>query len=322
MMEEASKADLFAAPKSNYTKALIASMPSVSQSQSRLPVIARDGEGVIELDGRNLMSLGVADMRAARRDIALVFQNPYGSLNPRQTVCDLIAAPLDIHEGGRGRETVVARLLDAVGLPRSSISRYPHEFSGGQRQRIAIARALALNPRLLICDEAVSALDVSVQAQVLNLLQDLQDEFALTYLFISHDMSVVRHVSDTIAVMQKGRIVETGPAGKVFAHPEAEYTRTLLSAVPRIGSRQPAALETRRCRLFQLLLFFSGLDFSRLWSSSSSSRHLYFRSCISCRAIPCFYFWGRKAIRHPMPSRRCAISLASTSRFFRNMSNG
>ena len=192
--------------------------------------------GDIMFDGQNLARLDHEEMRAARRDFSLVFQNPYGSLNPRQTVADLVAAPIDIHEAGSNRAATVARLLDAVGLPRTAMTKYPHEFSGGQRQRIVIARALAVRPRLLICDEAVSALDVSVQAQVLNLLQDLQTEFDLTYLFISHDMSVVRHVSDSIAVMQKGRIVEYGPAGEVFDNPQNPYTKTLLSAVPHIGA--------------------------------------------------------------------------------------
>jgi peptide/nickel transport system ATP-binding protein len=165
----------------------------------------------------------------------MVFQNPFGSLNPRLDIMDAISAPMIIHGGVPDRARRVAELLDAVGLPRSAVKKYPHEFSGGQRQRIAIARALALNPSLVICDEAVSALDVSVQAQVLNLLKDLQAEFALTYLFISHDLSVVEHISDTIAVMQAGKIVETGPADAIFAAPQEDYTRTLLAAVPRIG---------------------------------------------------------------------------------------
>lgn len=202
--------------------------------------------GNILFQGQNLALLDREAMRAARRDMALVFQNPYGSLNPRQTVTDLVAAPLDIHgRGNASREAVVAKLIDAVGLPRASMTKYPHEFSGGQRQRIVIARALALNPKLLICDEAVSALDVSVQAQVLNLLQDLQAEFELTYLFISHDLSVVKHVSDTIAVMEKGRIVETGPAEEIFSHPKNAYTQTLLSAVPKVDSGRQLVAELR-----------------------------------------------------------------------------
>jgi peptide/nickel transport system ATP-binding protein len=179
-------------------------------------------------------------MRPFRREIAMVFQNPYGSLNPRQTVQELVEAPMFIFKEGTasGRRKRVTDLLEAVGLPTAAAAKYPHEFSGGQRQRIAIARALALNPSLVICDEAVSALDVSVQAQVLNLLKDLQVEFDLTYLFISHDLAVVEHISDTVAVMQKGRIVEYGSTHSIFNNPKEVYTRSLLDAVPTIGSER------------------------------------------------------------------------------------
>ncbi|CAH1650921.1 MULTISPECIES: ABC transporter ATP-binding protein [unclassified Chelatococcus] len=332
MMEEAATRDLFAKPQSDYTKALIDSMPALGLRQERLPVIERDGEGrvrsvrpqprtraaetavpigtdvrpLLELkdlrksywvkpsplsapvemravDGvsfsiaprttlglvgesgcgkttlsRAVMRLSNPDsgqilfkdrdiarlperaMRPFRREIAMVFQNPYGSLNPRQNVADLIEAPMVIFEEGTAAErgNHVLQLLDAVGLPRAAAAKYPHEFSGGQRQRIAVARALALKPALVICDEAVSALDVSVQAQVLNLLKDLQVEFDLTYLFISHDLSVVEHVSDAIAVMQKGRIVEAGPAEAVFKAPQHPYTRLLLDAVPTVGAER------------------------------------------------------------------------------------
>lgn len=194
--------------------------------------------GQILFKGRDIARLSEGDMRPYRREIAMVFQNPYGSLNPRQTVARLIEAPMVIFGEGSAaeRQRRVGRLLDAVGLPAVAAEKYPHEFSGGQRQRIAIARALALNPSLVICDEAVSALDVSVQAQVLNLLKDLQAEFDLTYLFISHDLSVVEHVSDTVAVMQRGLIVEQGPAADIFGNPREAYTRMLLDAVPTVGA--------------------------------------------------------------------------------------
>jgi peptide/nickel transport system ATP-binding protein len=336
-MEEAATTDLFIAPKSDYTRALIAAMPSLGERRDRLPTIAsalagerdavsagtaggsgtrsdthrpqlyavptrrhsdvrspllsvrglvktyavREGlfgparevravndvsfeipfrttmglvgesgcgkstlsrlimrlltpdTGSIVLDGEDLATLSGASLRRMRPRMAMVFQDPYGSLNPRQTVEQLIAEPLVINGRSAERSQIVTKMLDCVGLPRSALARYPHEFSGGQRQRIAIARALALRPALVICDEAVSALDVSVQAQVLNLLKDLQAEFDLTYLFISHDLSVVEHVSDTIAVMQKGQIVESGSASLIFSSPAHEYTKTLLAAVPR-----------------------------------------------------------------------------------------
>jgi peptide/nickel transport system ATP-binding protein len=329
-MEEATTADLFAAPRNDYSRALIDSMPSLGRDAERLPVIERDSSGkvrsvrpeprprpassgpipaagdrplleirdlcksywvkpsplampvemravdrvslsiaprttlglvgesgcgkstlsraVIRLykpdsgqiffKGKDIAGLSEKEMRPFRREIAMVFQNPYGSLNPRQTVAQLVEAPMVIFADGdaAGRQGRVRSLLEAVGLPATAAQKYPHEFSGGQRQRIAIARALALNPSLVICDEAVSALDVSVQAQVLNLLKDLQAEFDLTYLFISHDLSVVEHVSDTVAVMQKGRIVEYGPAAEIFGNPKEPYTRMLLDAVPTVGS--------------------------------------------------------------------------------------
>jgi peptide/nickel transport system ATP-binding protein len=190
--------------------------------------------GRILLDGRDITSLGQRALRSARRDMQIVFQDPYSSLDPRATIGEAVAEPLEIHQGlrGRRRDERVAELLEQVGLDRAMMRRYPHEFSGGQRQRIAVARALALDPRLLICDEPVSSLDVSTQSQVINLLTDLQHELGLTYLFIAHDLSVVRHISDRIAVMYLGRIVEEGDAEQVYTRPRHPYTLALLSAIP------------------------------------------------------------------------------------------
>ncbi len=215
-------------------------------SLSRLIMrLSPSDSGQILFKGQDITALSGRALRAVRRDMAMVFQNPYGSLNPRMRVSELIAAPLVIHGIGsyQERSVRVRQLLDAVGLPGDAAGKFPHEFSGGQRQRIAIARALALKPSLIICDEAVSALDVSVQAQILNLLADLQAEFSLTYLFISHNLSVVEHVSDRVAVMRGGRIVESGSVDEIFNVPKQEYTRTLLAAVPRIGvtRQQPSA---------------------------------------------------------------------------------
>ena len=169
-----------------------------------------------------------------RRDAQIVFQDPYSSLDPRMTVGNIVAEPLVVHGVGtrRDRRTRVRELLDVVGFDPAYVNRYPHEFSGGQRQRIGIARALALSPRLIVCDEPVSALDVSIQAQIINLLKDLQREFNLAYLFIAHDLAVVRSVSDRIAVMHRGHIVETGPAKEVYERPKEDYTKALLAAVP------------------------------------------------------------------------------------------
>ena len=193
--------------------------------------------GSVEFEGREITGLSSARMRPIRRDIQMVFQDPYASLNPRLTVGQIVAEGWSIHRDvlPRSRWAIEARsLLEKVGLDPDHADRYPHQFSGGQRQRIGIARALALHPKLVICDEAVSALDVSVQAQVLNLLTDLQDEFGLTYLFIAHDLSVVRHIADEVLVMHDGSIVEQAPTEKIFANPAHEYTRTLLEAIPAV----------------------------------------------------------------------------------------
>jgi peptide/nickel transport system ATP-binding protein/oligopeptide transport system ATP-binding protein len=173
-------------------------------------------------------------VRAFRRRVQLIFQDPYASLNPRMTVGEILAEPLMLHAvvpRGKRRERV-AELLARVGLPPQYAARYPHEFSGGQRQRIVVARALAVEPKVIICDEPVSALDVSIRAQILNLLKELQADFGLSYIFISHDLGVVKHISDRIAVMYLGRIVETGTADEVFGNPRHPYTRALLSAIP------------------------------------------------------------------------------------------
>jgi peptide/nickel transport system ATP-binding protein len=187
--------------------------------------------GSVQLLGRDLHALPATQLREARRDFQMVFQDPYGSLDPRQRVGRIVAEPLVGASIGEARERVAAS-LDAVGLRASDAQKYPHEFSGGQRQRIAIARALITRPKLIVADEPVSALDVSVQAQVLNLLADLQQQFGVTYLFVSHDLAVVQHVCDEVAVMRAGEIVERGPTDEVLKHPAHPYTQALLAAVP------------------------------------------------------------------------------------------
>ena len=190
--------------------------------------------GEVKFDGRDVRAMGARELRELRREMQIIFQDPYASLNPRMRVRDIIGEPLLIHgvKEKEERRARVALLLSRVGLDPDYMNRYPHEFSGGQRQRIGIARALALNPKLIVADEPVSALDVSVQAQVVNLLQDLQSEFGLTYLFISHGLAVVEHISTRVAVMYLGRIVEVASALELYAEPLHPYTKALLSAIP------------------------------------------------------------------------------------------
>src|SRR5438477_3596293 len=190
--------------------------------------------GEVSFQGRDLLSLGSDELRRFRRDMQIIFQDPYSSLNPRMTAGQIVEEPLIIHRiaDRRGRRDRVAELLRLVGLEPEHAGRYPHEFSGGQRQRIGIARALALNPRFIVCDEPVSALDVSVQAQIVNLLQDLQEELGLTYLFISHGLSVVEHISTCVGIMYLGKLVEVASSEEIFHNPLHPYTRALLSAIP------------------------------------------------------------------------------------------
>ena len=213
--------------------------------------ILRPTSGSVVFDGRELTELKGEDLRRLRRRMQLVFQDPFASLDPRMTVGDIVGEPLVVHKVGsrQERRARVRELLDVVGFDPGYTNRYPHEFSGGQRQRIGIARALALSPDFIVCDEPVSALDVSIQAQILNLLKDLQQEFGLTYLFIAHDLAVVRAMSDRIAVMNQGRIVELGDAEEVYASPQEEYTQALLKAVPIPDPRKMRERKRERRRL-------------------------------------------------------------------------
>ena len=195
-------------------------------------------DGSILYDGIDLLKLRGGELRSLRHEMQIVFQDPYSSLHPRMKVGEIIAEPMIISGQAKNKAECLNRiyeLLDMVGLDRSYVDRYPHEFSGGQRQRIVIARAIATNPKLLICDEPVSALDVSVRAQVLNLLEELQDQLGLTYLFISHDLSVVEHICDRVAIMYLGQLVEIGSVDQIYGNPVHTYTKALLSAVPKVG---------------------------------------------------------------------------------------
>ncbi len=198
--------------------------------------------GEIQLHGEDLLSFPAKRMRETRKNIQLIFQDPYASLNPRKTIMHILSRPLEVHNLAKTwhekRERVL-ELLNLVGLGIEHIDRYPHEFSGGQRQRIAIARGLSVNPELMIGDEPVSALDVSIQAQILNLFRELQEKFSLTYLFIAHDLSVIRHISDRVAVMYVGKIVESGPVDVIFSDPQHPYTKALLAAVPEADPKKP-----------------------------------------------------------------------------------
>jgi oligopeptide transport system ATP-binding protein len=203
--------------------------------------------GSVKFEGEEIVGRSRRDLRPLRREMQMIFQDPYASLNPRKRVGQIVGDQLKIQKVASGKElrTRVEALLERVGLSPEHYNRFPHEFSGGQRQRIGIARALALEPKLVFCDEPVSALDVSIQAQIVNLLDDLQDEMGLTYVFVAHDIGVVRHISDRIAVMNQGKIVETGDADQVCEHPRDAYTKKLLAAVPIPDPRESRARRER-----------------------------------------------------------------------------
>lgn len=206
----------------------------------------RPTAGQVEFEGRDLTTMGGNELRQMRKQMQIIFQDPFASLNPRMTVGSIISEPLQIHglyPEKKERQEYIESLMQKVGLNPYFINRYPHEFSGGQRQRIGIARALALQPKFIVCDEPISALDVSIQAQVVNLLEDLQAELGLTYLFIAHDLSMVRHICDRVAVMYLGKVVELGPTSEVYDNPQHPYTQALLSAVP---VPDPASSEKRQ----------------------------------------------------------------------------
>jgi len=192
--------------------------------------------GQIIFDGVDITKMGFSELKKFRSKMQIIFQDPISSLNPRQTIYDVLEEPLKIHTklDKNGRKAEIERLIDLVGIAKNALTRYPHQFSGGQCQRIAIGRALSVKPKLIIADEPVSALDVSIQAQILNLMLDLKKEFGLSYLFVSHDLAVINHISDRVAVMFKGKIVEEGECDEVVQNPKNEYTKTLLDAVPKL----------------------------------------------------------------------------------------
>jgi len=193
-------------------------------------------EGSLIYKGENIVNISRKKMKKLRKEVQIIFQDPYSSLNPRLTIGEAILEPMTVHKIGKNRgerKRKVVELLERVGLGEEHFNRYPHEFSGGQRQRVVVARTLALKPELVICDESVSALDVSVQAQVLNLLNELKEDFGFTYVFISHDLSVVKFMSDRIVVMRGGKIEEMGDADEIYHHPKSEYTRTLIESIPK-----------------------------------------------------------------------------------------
>jgi peptide/nickel transport system ATP-binding protein/oligopeptide transport system ATP-binding protein len=221
--------------RSGETLALVGESGCGKSTVSRLVLrLIEPDAGRIRFEGRDLLALDTNQLRAFRRQAQIIFQDPYASLNPRMTVGQILAEPLALHDlvPGPRRRARVEELLRLVGLEPRFLRRYPHEFSGGQRQRIAIARALAVEPKLIICDEPVSALDVSIRSQILNLLRELQDRLGLAYIFVSHDLAVVKHIADRVAVMNLGTIVETAEAGALFASPRHPYSRALLSAIP------------------------------------------------------------------------------------------
>jgi ABC-type oligopeptide transport system ATPase subunit len=191
--------------------------------------------GTVTYKGTDVLEAGFGQLRKLRQDMQIIFQDPSGSLNPRMRIRQIIAEPLEVHGLAKGKDldSLVGELLERCGMPKTAADRYPHEFSGGQKQRIGIARALAVKPKFIVCDEPTSALDVSIQSQIINLLRDLQEEFELSYLFISHDMAVVRHMCERIAVMYKGKMVEEGERDQILYDPQHDYTKRLLSSVPR-----------------------------------------------------------------------------------------
>ncbi|MGB6083043.1 ABC transporter ATP-binding protein [Moheibacter sp.] len=200
-------------------------------------LLEKPTEGEIFYHGKDIVKLSKGEVRKLRKEIQIIFQDPYSSLNPRMNISEILTSPMKVHSIGKNQKERIERagdLLEKVGLSRSDLKKYPHEFSGGQRQRIGIARALALNPKFIICDESVSALDVSVQAQVLNLLNDLKEEFGLTYIFISHDLAVVKYMSDQLLVMQHGQQKELGDADEIYANPTTQYTKDLIEAIPKL----------------------------------------------------------------------------------------